>query len=673
MELRFDFAEDDATTGFRLDFFEFYNWGTYNKSIARLKLSGSNALLTGDIGSGKSTVVDALSTLLVPHHKIVYNKAAGAETKERTLYSYVVGEYKSSQDENFGNSKAIGLRDASNFTTLLARFFNEGFDESVTLAQFFWLKEKQVQKFFVVSQADLTIEKDFLHINDIRDLKKHLRTLPHTNVYDSFKEYSKDFTRLMGIKNEQALNLFYQSVSMKSVGNLTEFIRTHMLESNNIQKNIDELCSSFADLNHTHELVLKAKEQIELLEPLVKESKRYESLEEEIAELEKMKALCDFYFARFKKELVETKLAELGRDKTKTLSQKIKLQEDLKDLIATLTDLRIEMQKNGGERLTQIASKIEQLSKDLLLCKEENFRYNEIVKALGQSAISNEHSFLRAKDDFEQRYRNLQQERETIDNTLMFHHNSLERYKKEKAELDSEIVYLQNNPSNIPHKISQMRQKMAESLGVSSDDLPFVGELIMVKDEAWSGAIERVLHTFALSLIAKGSLYKRASEYVEHTKLGGKLVYLRVDEDLQRVHNDQELQNSLLHKIDLKVDSPFYYWLESELGNRFNFACVASLEEFRRYKKALSINGQFKSNLSRHEKDDRFEIDDRSRWVLGWNNLQKLAQIQGQTELLGQKIAHLENEVLLLQQQKRDLVIKGRGWRLYCNMKVLTK
>jgi uncharacterized protein YPO0396 len=31
-----------------------------------MQLDGKNALLTGDIGSGKSTLVDAVTTLLVP-------------------------------------------------------------------------------------------------------------------------------------------------------------------------------------------------------------------------------------------------------------------------------------------------------------------------------------------------------------------------------------------------------------------------------------------------------------------------------------------------------------------------------------------------------------------------------------------------------------------------------
>jgi len=59
-----------------------FNWGTFDGRIWTLHCDGTNALLTGDIGSGKSTLVDALTTLLVPPQRIIYNKAAGAEARE---------------------------------------------------------------------------------------------------------------------------------------------------------------------------------------------------------------------------------------------------------------------------------------------------------------------------------------------------------------------------------------------------------------------------------------------------------------------------------------------------------------------------------------------------------------------------------------------------------------
>ncbi|KJS17870.1 MAG: hypothetical protein VR69_02885 [Peptococcaceae bacterium BRH_c4b] len=89
--IRLDFADRDAQAGYRLHRLEVYNWGTFDRRVWTFKLDGNNALLTGDIGSGKSTLVDAVTTLLIPPQRITYNKAAGAEVKERSLRSYVLG------------------------------------------------------------------------------------------------------------------------------------------------------------------------------------------------------------------------------------------------------------------------------------------------------------------------------------------------------------------------------------------------------------------------------------------------------------------------------------------------------------------------------------------------------------------------------------------------------
>ena len=94
-------------------------------------------------------------------------------------------------------------------------------------------------------------------------------------VFDSFPPYGAWFRRRFGIDNEQALELFHQTVSMKSVGNLTDFVRSHMLEPFDVAPRIAALIAHFDDLNRAHEAVLKAKRQVELLTPLVADCDRH--------------------------------------------------------------------------------------------------------------------------------------------------------------------------------------------------------------------------------------------------------------------------------------------------------------------------------------------------------------------------------------------------------------
>ena len=75
----FEFSTDDALAGFRLKRLEVYNWGTFHNRIWELTLNGLNGLLTGDIGSGKSTLVDAVTTLLVPANRVLRSEEHTSE------------------------------------------------------------------------------------------------------------------------------------------------------------------------------------------------------------------------------------------------------------------------------------------------------------------------------------------------------------------------------------------------------------------------------------------------------------------------------------------------------------------------------------------------------------------------------------------------------------------
>src|SRR4051812_34955121 len=169
-------AEDRA--GYRLDRIEVYNWGTFDRRVWTLRASGGTAPLTGAIRLGKSTMVDAITTLLLPAHRISYNKAAGAETRERSLKSYVLGHHKSERNEATGVSRPIGLRDASSYSVILGVFADGTSGSTVTLAQLFWFRDGAQglpDRLFVVAESDLSIAEHFSGFGgDVRSLSRRV-------------------------------------------------------------------------------------------------------------------------------------------------------------------------------------------------------------------------------------------------------------------------------------------------------------------------------------------------------------------------------------------------------------------------------------------------------------------------------------------------------------------
>ena len=194
-------------TGFRLSRLELYNWGTFGGRVWSLGLDGQNTLLTGDIGSGKSTIVDAVTTLLLPAQRISYNKAAGADTRERSLRSYVLGYYKTERNEVTGATRPVALRDGSAYSVLLGVFTNPGWDATVSLAQVFWLRGDlvgQPDRFYVTADRALSVTGDFADFgSDISALRRRLRAAPGIRVHGGFPDYGKDFRRRLGTRVSQ--------------------------------------------------------------------------------------------------------------------------------------------------------------------------------------------------------------------------------------------------------------------------------------------------------------------------------------------------------------------------------------------------------------------------------------------------------------------------------------
>ena len=78
-----------------------------------------------------------------------------------------------------------------------------------------------------------------------------------------FRSTVRDFRRRLGIESEQAMELFHQTVSMKSVGNLTDFVRDHMLEPFDAASWTQRIVTHFEDLTEAHEAVRRAQAQLD--------------------------------------------------------------------------------------------------------------------------------------------------------------------------------------------------------------------------------------------------------------------------------------------------------------------------------------------------------------------------------------------------------------------------
>ncbi|MHB1773513.1 MAG: ATP-binding protein [Acidimicrobiales bacterium] len=636
-------TQPDRLPGCRLHRLEVFNWGTFDQRVWSFELGGRNALLTGDIGSGKSTLVDAITTLLLPANKISYNKAAGAETRERDLRSYVQGHYKSERNETTGASRPVGLRDERHFSVVLGVFSNADYATTVTMAQVFRSRDVgQPERFFVVADCDLSIAKEFAEFGtDLGALKRRLRE-SGARSYDSFPEYGRDFRRHLGIESEQAMELFHRTVSMKAVDNLNDFVRSHMLEPFDAKTHIDSLIDHFDNLTRAHDAVLRARAQLELLGPIVSDLDVYDQSSYEQADLERQGDALPFYFAEKICESLGRELAELtGR--LETLDRRlVAVEAAIKVLRSTEDELSLEIAGSGGDRLTAIDREVERLQRDKTIRRDKFARFNMLLTEAGLDQISVADQFAATRERAASRESELEEARAAIRKELDDRQLERRSLDDEARQANDELHSLKTRRSNVPRTSLELRLRLGEDLGLDPVDLPFAGELIQVREDAadWEGAAERVLRSFALSLIVPERHYQAVASWVDDHHLSARLVYYRVPAASVSATAPQprSAQLVLADMLEIKPDCGFEEWLAAELSRRAGHVCVDTIDDFRTARKAVTRAGQIKDR-ERHEKDDRRRIDDRREYVLGWTNRAKIDALVSHAAMLQARLS----------------------------------
>jgi len=632
------FSTDENKSGFRLQYMELYNWGTFDEHVWKINPGGETSLLTGANGSGKTTFVDALLTLIVPEKKHrFYNQSSGSEKKgDRTEETYVMGGYGSIHTENGQSSKTLYLRENKDqaYSILLAHFSNEA-EQSVTLFQVRWFSGSEMKRVFAIAHKPLHIEDDFRPF-DLGgawrrriDQQYNKGSRKQVEWFDASSRYAQRMVEVLGMQSMQALSLFNQTMGIKVLGELNEFIRTNMLEPRNMEQEFQELKKHLSTLIDAQRNIEKSEEQVRLLHPL---QKHYQTFKEQsdLAEQTRHEVntariwknytryhLLDEYVRDLEKEA-----KQLHRQTEETSQQINSLREEERQ---TLNQLE---QNKAGQRLQQLEKEKEQLQNQTKETEQALKKFTEwcTTLRLEETTPSDEASYQRIKKEAERTDRRLATELRNNDEDLFAAQDQHKKAATEKEKIEGELNMLLHSRNNIPANLIGLRRNICAELKLDDQDLPFAGELMQVRSEEmnWQPALEKLLNPLALRLLVPDKHYKKVTRFINNTDLKTRLVYNLVKDIALQQHADKD---TAWQKLEFHPEHPLSAWVGQQVIQQYNFSCVDNEKSLERYEKAITMQGLIK-NRDRHEKDDRPGRSDASRYVLGWNNEKKKEALQ---------------------------------------------
>jgi uncharacterized protein YPO0396 len=557
-------------------------------------------------------------------------------------------------------------------------FTNEGYDETVTLAQVFHQKDQtgQPDRFYITSDKSLSIETDFTDFGaDLTDLRRRLRAGGAALFNNGeFPKYATSYRRMLGIKSDQAMELFHQTVSMKSVGNLNDFVRSHMLERIDATDRVRGIVAHFEDLTKAHEAVTRARDQLAALHPLVSTAIKYDEALERRTRSEQHRDALRLFITELRARLLTEEISDYDTTRSSTRAEEGRVEQELLVLEQEREALIEERAGAGGDRLSELERQATSARQE---AKERSHRrtgFDDRVLLAGLSPVGDITTFAALTEEAAQARTVMVRHKHDLQEKLAEHIAERNELTKLGQETQAELTSLAQRTSNLPGNQVDVRAQLCADLHLEESELPFAGELLDVaeKHSEWRGAAERVLRGFALSLLVPQPHYANVTAWVNERRLtyrrgdgrvvGSRLVYERVaPRRVPLQHRPSHGALLLTQCLEIK-DGPFQDFMRDELAKRADYVCVDSVAELRAEHRAVTREGQVRSG-DRHDKDDRTRVDDPRNWVLGWMNERKIAALTDQLVEQHQRWAQAEAQCTSLQAELDVFRVKipGRG------------
>jgi uncharacterized protein YPO0396 len=631
-------AVDNAPNGYHLHELHLYNWGAF-AGRHQASIDAANTAIIGPTGSGKTTLIDALMTLLCANPR--YNLAStGGHESDRDLVSYVRG---ASGPGHAGDDSDHLARSGRSVTGIAARLVRGGADpaDSVLIGALMWFDgssssvSDMSRRWFFAQGAHHSLDAwlEEHHSGGARALGKLEKNTDGLQIFTTKTAYLAKLQRFFEV-GPNAFTLLNRAAGLKQLNSIDEIFRELVLDDQSAFDEALRVAANFDELAVIHAELELANQQFLALLPLRDMARQEQLAQQRLADLRTLQAALPRWFAEQGRGLwqqrsnaLQTQLAQLKVqiDQAQTTLKNARADEQarLADYLQT-GGSNIELLQSGIASQQQVLRQrqaaltdYQKLARNLALALPADSAKAATLLATHQQAASAALQQLDAQ----------QAEQTAAAETAVMHERNAHA---ELARLQAEHDAVRQRPgSNLSVEFQQFRAALADALQLVPDDLPFAAELIEVRkgEQAWRGAIERALGSQRLRILVPPQAVGAALHWVNqrHNRLHVRL--LAVQE-----HRSQDpaqaafWSDGFCRKLNLKPHA-HQHALRQLLAD-LDRHCVNDADDLRHTPHAMTQQGLMSGRAQHFDKQDQKGLH--QDWMTGFDNRDRLAQLARQ-------------------------------------------
>jgi len=503
-----------------------------------IELEGST-LFTGVNGSGKSTILDAMTYVLTGNTQ--FNKAA--KDKDRTVKGYVRGDTKS-------NGATRYLRQGQVVSYIAMEFWSPAEQEHLVIGVCIESPDEVSapgSSWFVCRNAQLE-DLNFCEIDGKNMYVTPKNLLEVKGVRMKSAEFmgrergTEQILRALGLRCEVSK---YRSKLIKMMAfdpqnNIDQFIAECVLEPGNVDS-LTELREQREQFDHIRQMYEDMRDSKSKLEQIENRSQEYEKKKRALNIREMMLCYQEVLAKQKEKEEIEIRVTELEQKKKELEQRQADMQEHLESArqrlqIAESNDAYQGMQKsieNLNSQVQQLTFKMqkeeEQVAKLLRLQKALSTEIAWLLETLaadsrstllhlgeaGMSADQKRKELLRLLDAVEK-------QQNTLGTQKVHLEDERNARKQELVNLEKQLKQLEANQAIFPEDVIKAKQVIKDAFvkkGITAEVRIFAELVQEIKDTSWRQAIETFLGRKRFYLIVEGKYCLDAMRILQEKKL----------------------------------------------------------------------------------------------------------------------------------------------------------
>jgi len=598
---------------FRLSRLQIINWGVFD-GYHSIPFSAGGSLVAGASGSGKSSLLDAISLGFLPFNRRNFNAsgdntAAGSSAGRRTVDKYVRGAW--GQRSEAGSSQVMYLRGDGTTWSAIAVTYTSNTGRTITGLVLKWLtgeSRSDSSSRFVIGDGDLDIEDACNRWAagrfDTGVFKEHWR---FTTKVES--QYLAQLYASIGIRaSDAAQQLLGKAKSLKSVGGLEQFVREFMLDEPDSMARLPEALKQIDPLVEARELLAVAQRKRKILGDIETIQIRYAAESTDLGiidlvDLPMVRAYTDHVRLRqcpAEIETLDTTIDQLENEHADLTKQLNLAKAEGDSLNAQINGASA----NVGPLQAQVTTAEAQADE----VARRRAGYEEMVAAQGFEIPDTADEFWNLREELTRQATEMLGKLEwgrEASTDAEYAQKSARIFRDNAAK---ELKRVEHVGSALPEFAVTMRDQICAGVGLDSAELPYVAELFDLQPDQsrWRVAVEKVLRPVGLRLLVPDQHHAKVLRFVNETNMRGRLALHHV----RAGASGREAEpNTLAGKL-LLVNPRHACAAEAAdiVAAAGDHICVDTPDVFVRFRRAVTDTGLYKDSERLAIKDDRRPI-----------------------------------------------------------------